>query len=135
MRVLADTQILIWYVIEPDRLSAAAARTVQEELHAQQPIGVSAFSLVEIAYAVEKPSNPLTGDDRVAILDVLRDPETPFEVVPVDLLVAERVASVPRITNADPGDRIIVATAESHGLALISADTKIPGMTTQEVIW
>ena len=135
MRLLIDTQILIWEVVEPGRLSAAALAAMDLEVSEQEPLGVSAFSLVELAYAVEKASNPLTAADRDIILTVLHDVESPFELVPVDGAVAERVGRVPRVANADPGDRIIVATAEVRELRLISADRKIPGMTQQEVIW
>lgn len=135
MRALADTQVLIWYVIDPGRLSAPAAAVLQQAVDEQEPLGVSAFALVEIAYAVEKASNPLTAADRDAILAVLRDPETPFDVLALDLAVAEQVARVPRTANADPGDRIVVATAEVHGLGIVSSDRKLPGMTQVDVIW
>lgn len=49
--------------------------------------------------------------------------------------VAERVGSVPRTANADPADRVVVATAEIHGAALVSSDSKFPGMTSTAVIW
>lgn len=54
MRLLIDTQILIWEVVEPGRLSAAAVAAMDLEVSEQEPLGVSAFSLVEIAHAVEK---------------------------------------------------------------------------------
>lgn len=66
---------------------------------------------------------------------VLDDPESPFEVVPVDAAVARRVASIPRIANADPGDRIIVATAEVLGVDLVSSDQSLPSMTERSVVW
>ncbi|MBA2609793.1 MAG: type II toxin-antitoxin system VapC family toxin [Actinobacteria bacterium] len=135
MRLLVDTQVLIWEVLDPARLSPAASAAIDREIEDQEPLGVSAFSLVEIAYAVEKASNPMTSLDRDRILLLLRDAEAPFEVLPVDMAVAAQVGRVPRSANADPGDRIIVATVEVHGLGLISADRKIPGMTKQEVIW
>ena len=135
MRTLVDTQILIWEVLEPERLSSAAAAAIDREVAAQEPLGVSAFSLVEVAYAVEKASNPLSGADREAILRFLDEPECPFEIVPLTGPVAAHVAEVPRTSNADPGDRIIVATAETLGLELISADRKVPDMTTRRVIW
>lgn len=53
----------------------------------------------------------------------------------VDFAVGERVRHVPRTVNADPGDRVIVATAEVHGLAVISADSLVVEMTGQEIIW
>ncbi len=96
---------------------------------------MSAFSLVEIVYAVEKATNPLSTDHQQAILALLAEADTPFEIVPLDAVIAKQVTSVPRVMNADPGDRIIVATAEVHGLTLISADRKIPSMTSQPIIW
>jgi len=44
-------------------------------------------------------------------------------------------AVVPRNLNADPGDRILVATAEVHGLSIVSADGKIRSMTDRPVVW
>ena len=114
LRLLADTQILIWYVTGPGRLTSRAIEALNAETDAGVKIGVSSFAMVEIAYAVEKPRNPLTSEDADAILAVLREDASPFEVVPVDLAVGERVHSVPRDDNADPGDRILVATAEVH---------------------
>ncbi len=46
---------------------------------------------MEIGYAAEKSTNPVTRDDRDAILAVLSDPESPFEVVPDDFAIAARV--------------------------------------------
>jgi predicted nucleic acid-binding protein len=79
--VVADTQILIWYVIDPDRLTPDAVTALENATSAEKPIYVSAHSLVELVYAVEKPNNPLTEDDRQAILDELAREDSPFEVV------------------------------------------------------
>jgi len=103
-------QILIWEVLEPDRLSPAAAAAINREVAAQEPLGVSAFSLVELADAVEKASDPLSGADREAILRFLHEPRCPFEIVPLTGPVAAHVAEVARTSNANPGDRIVVAT-------------------------
>lgn len=135
MRLLADTQALVWYVTDPDRLSEHAVAALQTSSDAEEAVGVSGFSLVELAYAVEKKSNAISEEQATEILAVLHDPESPFEVLPVDLAVGERVREVPRTINADPGDRIVVATAEVHGLAVISSDSKMAEMTEQEIIW
>jgi PIN domain nuclease of toxin-antitoxin system len=133
--LLADTQILIWYVLEPGRLSSAAVDAIETEVAAGEPVRVSAWSLVEIGYATEKRSNPLTHDDRLAILAVLDEPESPFEIVPVTDDIARRVIGVSRSENADPGDRVIVATAEVLGASLVSSDRKISTMTSRAIIW
>ena len=133
--VVADTQILIWYVIDPDRLTADAVAALEDATSAEEPIYVSAHSLVELVYAVEKASNPLTEDDRQAILDEISAATSPFEVVPVTTAIANHVAKVPRTPNADPADRIIVATAEVLGVPVVSADRHLPGMTKNTIIW
>jgi PIN domain nuclease of toxin-antitoxin system len=102
---------------------------------AQEPICVSAHSLVELVYAAEKSTNPFTEDDRQAILAELALESSPFEVVPVTAEMANRVAQVPRTENADPADRIIVATAETLGVPLVSRDRHLPEMTASPVIW
>jgi hypothetical protein len=66
-----------------------------------------------MVYAVEKPTNSLTANVLDAIVGVLADPESPFEVIPVDAAIAEHVRSVPREPNADPGDRLIVRRRRS----------------------
>ena len=133
--VVADTQVLIWYVIEPDRLTTEAVDALSAATDADQPIYLSAYSLVELVYAVEKATNPLTADDRHAILEELRRDDTPFEVLPVTAGIANRVAGVPRNATADPGDRIIAAAAEDLGVPLVSADRRMPATCRTRVIW
>jgi PIN domain nuclease of toxin-antitoxin system len=132
--VVADTHIVIWYLFNQARLSVAATAALEGCVAAGEPIRVSAHSLVELVYAVERANNPFTAEDRHTVLSSFAAEDSPFEVVPVTAEIANRVASVPRTTNADPGDRIIVATAESLGLSIVSADSKIPGMTSLAVI-
>ena len=133
--VVADTQVLIWYVIEPDRLTTAAVDALNAATDVDQPIYVSAYSLVELVYAVERATNPFTEDDRRAILEELDSGDTPFEVLPLSAAIANRVAGVPRTATADPGDRIIAAAAEEFELPLVSADRHMPSTCRTQVIW
>jgi len=59
VRFLADAQVLVWYVTDPDRLTARAVAAMQASIDDEEPVGVSAFSLVELAYAAEKKSNAI----------------------------------------------------------------------------
>ena len=133
--LVADTQILVWYVRDPSRLTKAAVEALESATANGDVVGVSAFSIVELVYATEKATNPISLDDLNAIKSVLNDQASPFQIIEVDDQIAFRVASVPRVFNADPGERIIVATAEVLGLPLVSSDSKIPGMTSLTVIW
>jgi PIN domain nuclease of toxin-antitoxin system len=102
--LLDDTQIMIWYVTDPARLSAAATAAVETSVADLEPVGVSAFSLVELVYAVEKRTNTVSLAQADAIRRVLDDPESPFEVLRVDLAVARRERFDPRTVRA-PGRR------------------------------
>ncbi len=135
MVLVADTQVLVWYVREPSRLTKVAVEALEIATANDDVIGVSAFSIVELVYATEKATNPISLDDLNAIKTVLGDPASPFQVVEVDDEIAFRVGLVSRISNADPGDRIIVATAEVLKLPLVSSDSKIPSMASLSVIW
>ncbi len=101
---------------------------------ADEPIRVSAHSLVELVYAVERATNPFGEEDRQAVLETFEAEDSPFEVVPVTAEIANQVAAVPRTANAEPGDRVIVATAEVLRLSIVSADSKFPNMTSLAVI-
>lgn len=133
--VVADTQVLIWYVIDPDRLSVLAINALDAATDDNKPVYVSAFSLVELVYAVEKAANPLTEDDRQSILEELARADSPFEVVPVPAAIANRVASAPRHATSDPGDRIIASTAEELKIPLVSTDRHMPATCRTPVIW
>ena len=132
--MVADTHIVIWYLLNSTKLSAEATSALEGCVAAGEPIRVSAHSLIELVYAVERANNPFSAADRRAILDTFDAEDSPFEIVPVTAQIANQVASVPRITNADPGDRIIVATAEVLGMPVVSADPKFPAMTEMTVI-
>ena len=132
--VVADTHIVVWYVLNAAELSSGPAAALEGCVAAGEPIRVSAHSLIQLVYAVERATNPFNEDDRQAVLEVFEAEDSPFEIVPVTAEIANRMGSVPRTANADPGDRIIVATAEVLGLSIVSADSKIPGMTSLAVM-
>jgi len=133
--VVADTHIVIWYLLNSAKLSQEATEALERCVAADETIRVSAHSLVELVYAVEQARNPFTQEDRQAVLHAFAAEDSPFEVVPLTAEIANRVASVPRTVNADPGDRIVVATAEVLGMPIVSADPKFPSMTELDVIW
>lgn len=135
MRLLADTQVLIWYVLSPEAISRVALDELTGEAADDVQVGVSAHALVETGYAAEKTRPVLQSEDVESILAVLDDEASPFKVLPADLAIARHVRAVPRSPNADPGDRIVVATAEVLGLDIVSSDGKMPAMTRRPVIW
>ena len=109
------------------RLSTRAASALEDAIATGGTVGVSAFSIVELVYAFEKATNPLRTEDLDVIVNALRDPDGPFEVVDIDTAIAAGVASVPRHENADPGDRLVVATAEASGVPTCQLGRADPG--------
>jgi PIN domain nuclease of toxin-antitoxin system len=132
--VVADTHMVIWYLINPAKLGQEATEALERCVAANETIRLSAHSLVELVYAAEQANNPFTEEDRQAVLGAFAADDSPFEVVPLTAEIANRVASVPRTVNADPGDRIVVPTAEVLGMPIVSADPKFPSMTELDVI-
>ncbi|MGA2032257.1 MAG: PIN domain-containing protein [Thermoguttaceae bacterium] len=121
--VLADTHALVWYLVEPARLSAAASAALDQAVAAGGTIRVSAVSVVELIYLVEKARLPQAVIDRLRAS--LADQNAEIKVVPVDEDVAWYVGQVPRSALPDLPDRVIAATALRLNLPLITRDSKI----------
>jgi PIN domain nuclease of toxin-antitoxin system len=128
VNLVADTHALIWYLFEPDQLSLDAHSAMAQA----GAIYVSAISVVEIRYLVEKGSVLEAAFEM--IIDYLTDPTTAPTLIPLGLEIAEAVEQIARKTVPDMPDRIIAATALHLNLPLITRDRKIQaaGITT---IW
>lgn len=56
--VVVDTHALIWYICDPDKLSTSALNALDRATNTGNLIYISAISLVEIVYLVEKRRLP-----------------------------------------------------------------------------
>ncbi len=77
--VVADTHSLVWYLVDPARLSAAAGAALDGAVNAGETIYVSSISLVELVYLVEKGRLPQTVVDRLQA--ALNAPDAEISVV------------------------------------------------------
>ncbi len=121
--VLADTHALLWYLLEPAQLSGQALAALRGTAGAGEPIYLSAVSIIEVRYLVEKGRLPLEAYDSLVM--ALHDLETALVLLAVDEDVALAVERIPRDVVPDMPDRIIAATALAHNLALVTADRQI----------
>lgn len=123
MAAVLDTHAAIWYVFVRKRLSQEALRFIRNTVDSGRPASVSAISIVETIYLIERGRISFEAIRRLEA--GLKDPASGLRVTPVDAEVAEAVHQVPRDIVPEMPDRIIAATALRLGLPLITRDARI----------
>jgi PIN domain nuclease of toxin-antitoxin system len=131
--VVADTHTFAWYIRASSRLSDNARRTLRKATAAGYPVFVSAASLVELRYLVEKGT--FTEEQFSTLLAALLVREATFELAPVDVVIAQAVGDIAREQVGDPFDRMIAATALAVGVPLVTADRKLRELSAVETSW
>jgi len=121
--ILLDTHILIWWRIDSKRLSRVQVRRLQDLESRQEPIGISAITLWEIAMLSARGRIEIAEPLEVWLDEIER--HALIEVMPLTArIAAESVQLGPDFHN-DPADQMIAATARVHGLPLMTADERI----------
>ena len=120
---LLDTHILVWWLLDVQRLSKVQVNTLVELQRTNQPAGLSSLSLREMAFMVKRGRI-----DVDASLDAWLDSIDSHPLLTILPLTAKIAAESVRLGDDfpnDPADQIIVATARCHNLTLITADERI----------
>lgn len=118
MRLLLDTHIWLWGLLEPERIPAPLAAGLKR---AQFQRWVSAVSVREAVMLIERGRISLPHFE--ALVGRLRSSgEIQFAALTVD--IALEMARVPRELR-DPADRLLLATARVEGMRLITADRRL----------
>ena len=121
--VLLDTHILIWWLLNSERLSRDQARILRRMESRGQPVAISAITFWEIAVMVAR--GRLEIDEPLdEWLDQIESHPL-IAVVPLTPRIAAEGARLGAQFHKDPVDRIIVAAARVHGLRLLTADERI----------
>jgi PIN domain nuclease of toxin-antitoxin system len=115
LKLLLDTQVLLWVLTRPGRLSTAAADAIET---GENRIFVSIASPWEISIKTAL-GNLTPPDDLEFQLNEKR-----FELLPIALRHTEAVASLPH-HHGDPFDRMLVAQAQVDGMTLVTSDRGI----------
>jgi len=116
VRILLDTQVWLWVLGEPGRLSAAGRARLRSPANT---VFLSAANIWEIVikHAAGKLRLP---DEPVAYLRG-RLAETPAAIIPITHEHALQLALLPQ-HHRDPFDRILIAQAQVEGLRIMTAD-------------
>jgi PIN domain nuclease of toxin-antitoxin system len=114
--LLLDTNVLIWALASPDRLSPKAVDAIRS---ADSAVFVSVVSPWEIA--IKKSRGNLNPPDDLDSQLV----EKRFALLPVSLPHTKAIESLPH-HHGDPFDRMLVAQAQVEGLTIVTADRVIP---------
>jgi PIN domain nuclease of toxin-antitoxin system len=120
---IADTHTAIWYLFSDPRLGREASAFIDATIASGDHIGISAISLTEMVYLIEKERIPASALDDV--LAAIADPKNVLQQVPLDDTVAVAMRQVPRQDIPDLPDRIIAATALFQGVPVLSRDGRI----------
>lgn len=116
--ILLDTHVLLWARQDPDRLPPPAATVVSSA----SEWTISDITLWEIAVLVREDRIRVPG----SLDSYLDEISATTSVRPISAAVAAIVGTLPLdFPASDPADRIIYATAQVHGLSLVSADRQL----------
>ena len=118
MRLLLDTNLLVWAMGSPERLSAALAAMLQD------PANTPVFSVASLWELVIKQGlgKPDFRVEPALLRRALLDGG--WQELPVQAHHALAVAALP-LLHRDPFDRLLLAQASSDGLLLITADQQL----------
>lgn len=118
MKLLLDTQILLWAAGRPERLSAAARRQLADPAN---ELLFSAASLWEIAIKSSLGRDDFRVEPRVLRRSLL---DNGYIELPVTSEHAVNVESLPDL-HKDPFDRILLAQAMTEGITLLTSDAQL----------
>ena len=121
--LLLDTHVWLWWLLGQPELPARERAALDAMCATGAPPGLAAISIWEAQMLAAKGRLEL--DAPLALwLPVAAAPET-VQLLPLDVDVVLALDSLPTGFHGDPADRIIVATARTHGLALATRDGNI----------
>ena len=121
MNIILDTCALIWWSLDPDKLSPKAKQTCDQMEQLKNGI-VPSTAIWEIAIKVKnrKLDLGINLDDYIVALqesDVI-------QIIPIDENIWLESVKL-KWEHRDPADRVVVAMAEQYQAFVITADQKI----------
>src|SRR6266567_1477818 len=115
MRLLLDTHIWLWSILDPTRLTRRVATVMTNP---GNEIWLSPISVWEVMTLCRKGRLALEPDAGTWVTAVLS--RIPFKQAPVTHEIAAAMDKI-ALEHNDPADRFLAATAMVHGLTLVTS--------------
>lgn len=119
MRLLLDTHIWLWSLLEPERLARRVARMLENP---SEELWLSPISVWEVGVLVDRKRVRLKTDVRTWLESALQ--AAPLLDAALTREVALETANV-TLSHRDPADRFLAATARHYGLTLLTSDERL----------
>ncbi len=126
--MVLDTHAWIWLASDPHRLGSAARTAIGRD----RSRGVAAISCWEVAMLAARGRIELDRDPVTWMDDSLRAED--IELLPLTPAVAVASTQLGAF-QGDPADRLIVATALTHGAVLVTRDEGIRKLGLVKTLW
>lgn len=119
MKLLLDTHIWIWALVEPERLTERVRTALQSPAN---ELWLSPISVWEALILAERGRLTVAGDPRNWVRQMVE--AIPRREAPLthDIAIMSRQLSM---ANQDPADRFLAATARVLDLTLVTADERM----------
>ena len=119
VRLLLDTHIWIWSLLEPGHLTKQVAAELE---NLSNELWLSPISTWELLILIERGRVLLDRDPKTWILEVFQ--KIPFKEAPLNhqVAIASRFLA---FSHQDPADRFLAATALVYDLTLVTADERL----------
>jgi PIN domain nuclease of toxin-antitoxin system len=130
--IVLDTHTWIWFISKPEVLSKRAKKAVSAAVK-EKSVLISSISAWEVALLVVKKRLTLSLD----VTDWIAKSEgLPFiQFIEISNSIAVKSVNLPQPLHSDPADRIIIATALTAGVPLVTKDKKLINYPHVKTIW
>jgi PIN domain nuclease of toxin-antitoxin system len=127
--IVLDTHAWLWWVNSiPDTLPDAVVKAIQ----AETTVGVAAISCLEVAMLSRKGRIALPCPLTLWFLGALETSQ--IGLLPLTPEIAVASTELPDI-HSDPADRVILATAITHGATLVTKDQRMRQYPGVNILW
>ena len=128
MKLLLDTHIWLWALLEPERLSPTVRAALQAP---SNELWLSPISVWEAMILAERGRIAVTSTPAGWVQQMVQAMPRREAALTHDIAVVSRQLS---LTHQDPADRFLAATARVLGLTLVTADERLLQSTEYAVM-